>query len=429
MKLNEIIKIPNIKLKSLFSVLIAVNAIILMEPYFVWTTYHKGIFTPLINIIILLNLIAMAVMIYFLGEPVKMKNLFICGVFLFICVWQYYIGTLMAPGFSIGSLCIISTICLFILMDKKTQAEAFRIFAWLFAIAILPSIIYFILKIIGISIPMNILESEHIVKVANGKYYEQYLGGLLIVTPSAKEIRLCGIFDEPGVVGTFCALILASEGLRFKKSVRNLILLLGGILSLSLAFYLLLFIMIMQQAYFNGFKKTIRVCTLAIAVIVLFFNIETNNKYVKLIQNRFDFQSSSVIKNNRTNEGFNHVFEKFVENKDSNFWIGNGYEASEKNDQMYGSCSYKNLIYNHGVLGFLIIMSWLAGVAVLYGGLNYNTIIFSSIFLISIYQRPYVLKVPYMLVFFGALALIGLEEKLPSENSLKVRREICLKIS
>lgn len=411
MKIASKLVIPQLNMQKIFLVLFAVSAIICMNPYFLWKTYKNGMFTSVLNIVMILNLMGLVVYAYLFVQKIKMREVFVCLMLVLLGVYMYYVGEVYHPGFSMGSIVIICSICLFIVLDRESQAYVFSVFTLLFAIAILPSIIAFLFRIASIELPMQILQSEHLGKILLGKYYEQYFGGLLIIVPSTNEIRLCGIFDEPGVVGTFAALILAADGLKFRMRIRNFIILLGGILSLSMAFYILLFGIIMMRAYFNGYKKFIKIVLVILIGVILFFSIETDNKYVLQVKSRFVTEDELAIKDNRTSSSFDTEYQSFLNSNNISKWLGNGLEANIKNEKTYGGSSYKNLIYNFGIVGFIIYIGWIVQAELLLFGFNKKHLIFLAIFLLSIYQRPDVFRIPYMFVFFGALATLSIDSR------------------
>ena len=89
---------------------------------------------------------------------------------------------------------------------------------------------------IGI-VPDNIVPNS--LKVLHGEYYLKYPLSLNLSSFLGQTVyRLLGPYDEPGVIGTLAALILSADNFRL-NSKSNLILIIAGILSFSLTFYIL----------------------------------------------------------------------------------------------------------------------------------------------------------------------------------------------
>ena len=200
--------------------------------------------------------------------------------------------------------------------------------------------------------------------------------------------RLQGPFDEPGWLGTICALLLASSGFK-KNKLTDKIILLAGILSFSLAFYILFFLFLLMNAKGKFLKYSLLV---SMSIVVIYY----------LLPDAFDrYVAQRLVINEGAIAGYNrdtlHVAEEF-----SNFWnlplynIIFGLPAKISD----GSASFKLLLLNTGLMGALIIFSIYAFL------IQQNRRVvgkrflsFFIIFLMSGLQRPDIVK-PFMVFIF-----------------------------
>ena len=89
-----------------------------------------------------------------------------------------------------------------------------------------------------------------------------------LVQPAALPfIRFYGPFDEPGVVGTICGLMLCINRMNF-RDYKSIILLVAGLLSLSLYFFIV--IGVYSIFHFAFVKKSI---TSTIMMILFIFGV------------------------------------------------------------------------------------------------------------------------------------------------------------
>lgn len=385
--------------------LYALIGFIALNPYFIWSSYYNGTFNKIGYI--LSSLLFLIIVINFnKGIKFKKNNIFLGLSFLLIYIYTETKGiepeSLLNLLIRIGvySLVIFS----FLLLDNVKKKTVYRYFKRIFAISLISGLFFFVLLNIGIIFPYDIIQTTHSLKAAAGQFYIHYPGSVFLSGQGSQFFRLSGMFDEPGVVGTVSALLLVGDNFRIKNSKENLIILLGGALSFSLAFFAITFLGLFLKYLRTNIKTFSLFIVVVIIIITTLINMETENPLIKrYIQDRV-FVEDQIIVSNRANDTFNYGYERFLNGNMTEVLFGNGHKTASENVYMAGSYHYKMLIYDYGYFGFLMIVLWLIISGYFINGKNKSGIILLLLFLISMYQRPYVFSFDYMILLFGGLA-------------------------
>lgn len=380
----------------------SITAFISMKPYFIWTTFKGGLFSLIFPSSLVIT--TLFVFFYFVITNKKLKvSDCSLGAF-FIVIWVYILttGTENISYLKIGNYFVLIFILEFFLLTDYDKNAVFDKFSLVFAISLVPSIIISMITLLGFEFSYHILTPEHIGKMLAGFYYKNYIGAVTLHPSYPGYSRLCGMFDEPGVVGTFAALFLVGDNLRLKCSLKNIIIMLAGILSLSLAFYILIFIAYTVK---NLTKNIFKFLMILIMLFLMYNSTRTllldKFYFLNLFEERFTIQNGMIIGNNRTSISFDMEFNKFIRGNIFKVLFGYGSDASNNNPLMFGSSSYKSLIYDYGIVGFIMILGWIIYATIKKTSLERTSLILMIVFIFSIYQRPNVLSIPYLLLLFG----------------------------
>lgn len=220
--------------------------------------------------------------------------------------------------------------------------------------------------------------------------------------------RLAGIYDEPGIVGTISGLLLVSEELRLKKTQNKLLLGLG-ILSFSLAFYVIIIVNYILKAI--SLKKIVNWLPMII-LIILFYAATKDNFYFKtLIYNRLIVNQGQMEGDNRTAATFKDLFDYLDNQDDYSLLLGNGNGANLKFyvPEVGKESSYMVLIYNHGILTSALLVILLFIIAYKNAIVSKNryaiwTLFF--IFVLSIYQRPFIFRNLWMIIYISGIVYL-----------------------
>ena len=295
------------------------------------------------------------------------------------------------------------------------------------SIILIPSIIQFVLvEFCNISFPHKTIPPLNELKVYG---YDVYTFYTMDIDPMAFFPRFCSYFDEPGVVGSFCAIALCCNNFNLKNTY-NIPILIAGILSFSLFFYLVSIIYFLfffkigeaneQESQYRGCAKEEKSRTnnkrillfgkllivflfLALFLIIYYMDNEMLNT---LIINRLQFDEEKGFSGNtRDISVFKDWYDKFRFSSD--YWFGLGKGASLKLNE--GGASYKNIIVDYGFIGFFMYLF----LFILYALNSYKKnkrsfCIFCLIFFSMVYQRPFITQAPYCQLFlFTAVCIVG----------------------
>lgn len=391
---------------NLIAFLFALVGIFQLYPSFIW---GSGVF---IKIAILLPL-SLLVLVFFIYNPkVKTSKFFIfvitVSMFFFFQLFNFHISNVY-----------ILVVGLFILMSSGVQKNTFSIFYNLFVYTVIPGLFLYVFIFLGVDVPWSQIESDNPVKSLAGHYYRDYmfmvvLNTQIYPTEMGEMFRFSAIYNEPGVVGTVSALLLAATNFRL-SSWKSKALLLSGILSFSLAFFAIIGIYLLLRQP----KKILIILTMIIFLFLLFDKHIQENKLI----NAYVLDRLSLVindtgsANNRSSDAFNQHYSEFLSS--DSVLVGRGLSAVR--ELQLGVSVYNILIYEYGVIGFFLIC--LMYFLILYvKSKNFLLLFLLSlpfliVFSLSIYQRPAALSVWMLIIFIGAI--LHLKQELncnPSKN-------------
>ena len=385
----------NVKHANVLHVLFAITAFLEFNPYFIWhdnRILYYGIAT--------LTIFAFGITV--INNDIRMDRIGVKMSFVAALIILYYYNT--------GTINTLETLLrsipfyLFLALLGKDKRKVFQILSYIFAITIIPTLILYLIHQMGINPEWEYLVPANPLKAAKGVYYKQFLGSVKIAYSYSKPLsglyRAQGMFDEPGLLGTVAALILIADGYKLKNNFKNIVIMIGGLISFSFAFYVL-------SVVYLGLKHTYKFIPILIVFLILasLFNmgILEDPFLEKYIFNRFKIEDGSFAGDNRTTRNFDIEFNNFLHSDISTILFGKGAGAGKRNPAMQGSSSWKMSLYNRGILGLLMLILFPI----------IGTIVFSKtkegyyllfMFLLSVYQRPNILNLGYMSILFGGLS-------------------------
>jgi len=412
-----------------------------MTPYFVWAQvsglgYKIYTSTILITTVFMLFVVFNKKLVFGkapdLDSKFKIYAPFFAVSFGIVLLFFYKVlfsgvvgGTIQE--FNFGMLCIHIGLMAFCLQDNVSLRRVFLNVKTIFAITLIPSVIIFFLLMIGIELPYQIISAD-MGKVAEGQSYRLYFGVSTMLQGFTDQAhRLCGIYNEPGFVGTVGALFLIGDKITLKKW-QNVVILVASLCTFSLAFIIMFLVGLVLHVLLSkqNKKKSIMRIGVVIAILLGYFTflglpLDSNTELGKM-QQRLDFTEEGIEGDNRMNEYSDAAYDEFLKSDFKTVMLGYGKDSRKVPGTNYSiwqkAHSYKEFIFNFGVIGLVILLAFFA-FALFFKYRNINSIakrditVFALVFLISIYQRYGVDTFHYFCLFFGGasnLALMNVDD-------------------
>ena len=405
-------KIHKVKFSSLYIILIILYCFYTydLRPYFFWDTFDSGILGAF-NRLPVRSLVGLLVI---LTGILCIKNQNNRSMWAFAIVIPIVVGFsllnnddyIISPNWLIPFATMV-----YLIASENIKTKSYVCFYNIFVILLIIPIVIYILVHIGVNVPYSILASHEDIKNSTGVFYKIYPLACQWSDPwndAYRSLRMCGVYNEPGVVGTLCAMLLCAEDWQLRRNWKNIILLIGGIFSFSLAFYIIILVYVFWRAVNNNWKYTAAIIGVVVIYIV-FINIKFNNPVIANFQSRLIITSTGLTGNNRTNIRYDSVYNTL--NNDGLFSIlfGKGFAAIEDTLAVNSidGASYKNLIYDYGIIGFSIQIIWYFALSLFVSkGKNKKTRLFCIgmclIMCANMYQRPTMYGFHYLVVMLGA---------------------------
>lgn len=417
----------------------AITLILILNPYFIWDGYHNGLLSakviPLLKIMYIMCMCGTLIYLMINKQIThcEIESLLFLGLTSFIVIFLCGLSILDLKNISINLITNITFLISFLLLPSKSKLSIYKLFKLFFVISVIPGILYSILTFLRIDIPYTILSAPSDIKQSSYVTYIQYPFAVQItkdydILLNLNRFRLCGIYDEPGRVGTLCALFLTSECYGLKQSIQNRILFVAGCLSLSVAFFVITFINYLCSIIRIKRFKELGLVTLIMLAFIVFLNIEFENVAISTFQQRFNLVASGLSGDNRTDFYFNSIFDDFIFRGDFlNILLGNGYGSMYKVLTLANigmGSSYKVILYDLGYLGTFFYLSWVIYHAYLckkVANTEFSLFIINVIvFVLNIYQRPTVFHPPYLIILFVGFMVyrINSNKSSPVSNEL-----------
>lgn len=290
----------------------------------------------------------------------------------------------------------------------------FDIICILFTIGFL----FYLLLNIGIIPPHLTYVRDHDGRTYYNFFFLYYTQGLDPLT----LIRFTSAWDEPGVVGTMCSIIL----FYFRKELSKrqfYTFLIAGILSLSM-FFIIVVIPILYFSKFRGYsrsKQLMKSVLFLVFIIIGYLSFSFLGSKTKehpvlkfSIYHRFKWEGSFIVgvhSNRDVMEGFEDAYQGFVSDGGVKYWItGKGKNVTIDE---FGSTglSHRILLYEKG----LLILVYLA---LFYIGMHKNwrkDIFFniaSLVFLVLLFtQRPLLYGFYFIMIIYTGLRLSDIKMK------------------
>lgn len=318
---------------------------------------------------------------------------------LIFIVWVFYtVGLSFVKGIEPKELILYLGLMCFsgylLILDRQVLIKVFEAFYDLiFAFAILSILTWLFIATNIVSMEsMWLLESYEPFKRLEGVfYYTNFVSNWIPQTNyCVNDIcasRLMGPLNEPGYWGTLVAFMLIIK--KLELSFKNFILFVSGILSLSLAFFILIFV----YAAIVLIKQNKKTLFLLAGVVIVFYVVGFFDGLIG-----YRLMGGEGIRDNRNTSFFLEKINVYI--NDLAVFFGNGVFSSIS--ILEGSSSFLSVLYDVGVVGIVIFIVFHASYIVRVIRFDsLHAFAFIIVFLLSLYQRPYLLTPGYLFIYLA----------------------------
>jgi len=331
-----------------------------------------------------------------------------------ILLWSFFF-LLNLSKFFLGSLTlqytlwftglpVVIALALLFAMNRDAIAEIFGSLCWLVIVASIPAVVVWFALIAGIDLPYSMISLS-----GRPDYYRSYAGLAIVIDYAVFDFggttitRLCGMFEEPGLLGSILGVFLAIDVVFCpgKHAVRKILLVSFGILTFSLAFFVMLMLIAIHFVVASEARIGRTILVILLAAGVLSTSTVASQAAQLFFLGRLEFNSDrGIYGNNRAVYGERFASEYLARAQLSRVLLGNGPSSNSENQEGQFN-SYLGIVYENGVLASVLLLSFLvyfAAVPQVYWRSPLAFLVLMGPFL-SLYQRPDFQGTAYLLLF------------------------------
>ena len=376
------VKVSNRIIFTLNREIVSVLALLLIvisgsAPWFIWG-YVSPIYVGLMGLAVFLLLNIQPLM-----KGISVNTFLTVSLFaLYFVLFQF----LMWGEFHFSDIYLIITLFIVTMISDKYKHKTFVLYTKMMGAMVLVSLIAWLIHKYLVEIPtIGILDISSFKGTGQGSTLMH--NHFFFVTYFDRVDRFYGVFDEPGVLGTIGAILLYANKYDFKRWY-NVALLLGGIFTFSLAFYLLVLIGLAIH-FSKDIKKTvIGIFVFLIGFAIVYVVLYDNPSFQQHIIARLDgIGSVTELINDRDNayvvNNFENLFKQPV-----NLLFGYGNNPSMGAGT---STSYMRWILRYGFVGFI-------SMCIIIKPNNKDKVGLCILLLLSFLQRPSVLHSAFVIL-------------------------------
>lgn len=325
--------------------------------------------------------------------------------FLMMNVSKFFLGNLtLQYTIWFTGLPVVIALALLFAMDRDAIAEIYGRLCWVVLIASIPGVIVWFALIAGIHLPYSMISLS-----GRPDYYRSYAGLAIVIDYAVFDFggttvtRLCGMFEEPGLLGSILGVFLAIDLVFFPRrhAVRKMLLVSFGILTFSLAFFVMLLLVAIHFVIASEARITRTVLIVIFAAGVLSVSTVASQAAQLFFFGRLQYNADTgIYGNNRAVYGERFTSEYLERARLSRILLGNGPSSNSENEEGQFN-SYLAVVYENGVLASLILLLFVAYFALIPVAHWRSPLAFLVLLgpFLSLYQRPDVQGVAYLMLF------------------------------
>lgn len=293
----------------------------------------------------------------------------------------------------------------FLRVSYELQVRIIKCFVWVLAILLACSIVEFaIYETTGWGIVLG--QATRVTTVR-----ESYFTNLVfnLIGTSYIDARFQSIADEPGRIGTLCGMLLFLTWRVRSLRIPFIVFTISGIISFSLAFYVLLSIFLVKHVRVSMKKMFVGIAVIGATIYV------TYDRFEELIVMRImaDGEVEDIEDvDNRTTEAFDKYFNRALEN--GQLWLGVGANNLPKGIELEsrgGNAGAKKWIFQYGIVALALLFITFNKVFLrrLRRKPKFKDWAFLIAYWLSFYQRCDVMP-PCFIIAFMAIPIIDIIE-------------------
>ena len=292
--------------------------------------------------------------------------------------------------FTLKSVVIFIYISILTILNEKDKEKIYEILYKFISLLCFIGIISYTLFIYTKPLNYEILPT-----VKNGWIFVRYFGVLILKNANNLLYRFQSIFGEPGELGTILGMIFLFDDNYKKLKKERIILMISGILTFSLAFYIFVFFkfIISEIKVKNKLLIFILFLIFALTITPLIKNIGGGELYYRV------YGRIKTLNFNRKNNNAKLVLKEFYKN--GNLIIGTRESINRKTNLDISSIEV--ILYERGFLGLGILILFILFISNFFYVKN-KVKLRILIFLLSIYQRPNLLHMVYLLILITGIS-------------------------
>ena len=382
---------------------VALSLIVSLAPYQGDSTLGSDSFRSIVRIISYLLFVLLLLSLIFVRPNLNF------GILVPIIFWAFTTFNVYSKGLIQLSLLNILILMCIMIIPKRLCEPIVKSFRKCMIVICLLGIFFYLSYIFHIGIPYKVVNYYFELKDGQRQYYISY--GLSYIYLNSNEARLCGLFNEPGYLGTICALLICLDKIRL-KNIGNWVLFVAGCLTFSLAFFIIIgFYIILISIK----KKSVLIIVLSLALFYLFVlpNIKFNSFELNNLVQRITISNGKLLGDDRSNPLFDSTFASFLKGPKVLFGYGGGYSSRIAPDVS----TFKTFILDYGIIAFILTYGSLLLFCVFTFGKNWLCLSYIIVFFLSIYQRPGIFIATYFVI------LICGGYHISSENHKETRKK------
>lgn len=404
-------------------VLLGVSGWVSLNPYFLWGA------RPWALILAVLTVTAGGAFAFLAGCRRQLHGVEFWGIALLTLFVIYITLQPRMDGGHSKWVVVLPALWVFAISPDKLRERSFLVFTFLFTLSVVPGILVWLWVVVGLPITFNYIPAANPVM----SVLLLHLPGVLFTESNSIVLswggvlfRLNAMYDEPGMVGTMAALILAAWRFRV-HDWRGALLYVAGLVSFSLAFIVLATVGFVGRAVLTrAVPPLFGIVPLLIAALLSlgYLHVEAPvgtqssvvvkmpelpvDKMIEITGDREVFTAmprhsklrQSDLLDNRALPEMKRLLQEYWSSDVTTILFGIASDASV----VRGSASqvWTRHLTNHGLVGFGVLIAGCICIAwAMWRRLGQSrwVALFFLLFAASFYQRP-VIWMPYTLLLF-----------------------------